>query len=101
MNKTNLKYLSVLILLQIVDILTTITALEAGAIEANPIILFLMNKFGMVAALIITKTAAILAFFICILCNTKVRTLRNVMIFACSVYFLLMINNFIVIFCCM
>lgn len=54
--------LYLLILLQVADIVTTIIALQGPAHESNPVLKKLMDKIGVLPALLIVKGLAI-AFF--------------------------------------
>ena len=45
--------------LQVLDIITTIKAIDGGAVEANPIIKALMDKIGMVPALLVSKAVIV------------------------------------------
>ena len=56
-----------LVVLQVLDILTTLKVLELGGYEANPIMKKAMDKFGVKQALIGTKSAycvALLGVFV-------------------------------------
>lgn len=44
----------------VADIITTELALSSGAIEGNPVMRWLMDRIGVVAALIVTKVAFLL-----------------------------------------
>lgn len=49
----------ILILMQLFDFYSTFVILRAGGREVNPVVNFLINKIGLVLALIIAKSVAI------------------------------------------
>lgn len=56
-------YFAIFVILQVLDVLTTVYILDHGGRELNPALRFLMNKLGVKPALVLFKCLIIYAFY--------------------------------------
>jgi hypothetical protein len=82
--KVNMVLFLCLALIQITDIGITMIVLGYGGVELNPIMAFLMNKFGDAKTLIFIKAFLLFIIFIGVVKN--VRYIRAGLITTCSYY---------------
>jgi hypothetical protein len=82
--KVNITLFMLLAVIQIADTGITMIVLNCGGAELNPIMAFLMNKFGNAETLIFIKTFFLILIFIGVIKN--VRYIRTGLVVTCSYY---------------
>lgn len=79
-----------LCILQVLDVYSTVMVIKNGGYEANPILKFLMNQFGVVPALVTVKVIFIFAVYLFL----DYEYIKELLIAINFVYALVVINNF-------
>lgn len=82
--KTNMVLFLCLALIQVIDTGITIVVLDCGGAELNPLMAFIMNKFGNTETLIFIKAFLLALIFVGVVKN--VRYIRAGLITTCSYY---------------
>lgn len=90
--------IATLVILQIIDFVTTLLGLQAGHAEKNKFILFLANYVTLFAALLIAKTASLGGIYLMYLAwldNPQIFGAPSIAIKLCTgIYMFVVFNNF-------
>ena len=85
--------LALFVLLQAADGWSTLAILNRGGYERNPILADLMNKIGILTAILIVKSAASVGATVMVLLLPDFTTTRVVLIILCLIYGVVLSNN--------